>query len=90
MNVQDMASKGNLSTSRVHRLFQEHIGTGPQRHVTNRRLNRASELLAHTALPVVEIALRVGYGDQAAFTRAFRKQAGATPSKFRASQSSTD
>jgi AraC-like DNA-binding protein len=36
----------------------------------------------------MEVALRVGYGDQAAFTRAFRKHTGKTPLNYRSAESS--
>lgn len=62
--------------------------TTPHKYLTQRRLRRASELLAHTSLSVMEVALRAGYGDQAAFTRAFRKHTGTAPLGYRAAASS--
>jgi AraC-like DNA-binding protein len=87
LTVADMARVGNVSASRLHALFREHLVTTPQKYLTQRRLNRASELLAHTSLSVTEVALRVGYGDQAAFTRAFRKHMGRAPLGYRAAAS---
>jgi transcriptional regulator GlxA family with amidase domain len=88
LTVADMARVGNVSASRLHALFREHLMTTPQKYLTQRRLRRASELLAHTSLSVMEVALRVGYGDQAAFTRAFRKHVGTAPLGYRAALSS--
>jgi AraC-like DNA-binding protein len=39
--------------------------------------------LRETNLPVAEIAWRLGYDDQGAFARAFRRQAGTSPSRMR-------
>jgi AraC-like DNA-binding protein len=88
LTVADMARVGNLSASRLHALFRGHLATTPQKYLAQRRLHRASELLAHTFLSVMEVALRVGYGDQAAFTRAFRKHTGKTPLNYRSAEPS--
>jgi transcriptional regulator GlxA family with amidase domain len=88
LTVADMARIGNVSASRLHALFREHLMTTPQKYLTQRRLRRASELLAHTSLSVMEVAMRVGYGDQAAFTRAFRKHTGRAPLSYRTAASS--
>jgi AraC-like DNA-binding protein len=88
LTVADMARVGNVSASRLHALFREHLMTTPQKYLTQRRLHRASELLAHTSLSVMEVALRVGYSDQAAFTRAFRRHTGKAPLSYRATESS--
>jgi AraC-like DNA-binding protein len=47
------------------------------------RLGLARRLLASTALPVAEIADRLGYADATAFERAFRRWAGCTPLEHR-------
>jgi AraC-like DNA-binding protein len=83
-----MARIGNVSVSRLHAQFREHLMTTPRKYLTQRRLGRASDLLAHTSLSVMEVALRVGYGDQAAFTRVFRKHTGKAPLSYRAAVSS--
>ena len=88
LTVADMAQAACVSSSRLHALFRDHLETTPQKYVAQRRLQRASELLAHTTLSVMEVAHRVGYGDQAAFTRAFRKQWGVTPLTYRSNSPS--
>ena len=88
LTVADMARAGNVSASRLHALFREHLLTTLQRYLAQHRLRRASELLAHTSLSVMEVALRVGYSDQAAFTRASRKHTGRAPLGYRAAVSS--
>lgn len=47
------------------------------------RLVRASGLLRETSLPIVDIALSLGYVDHACFTRAFSRWTGVSPSAFR-------
>jgi AraC-like DNA-binding protein len=46
------------------------------------RLERAVDLLG-TPVPLTEVSRRVGYDDQAHFTRAFKRWTGTTPGAWR-------
>ena len=48
------------------------------------RISRARELLVRSDEPVSAIGLRVGYADHSAFSRAFRRATGRSPSAYRA------
>ena len=52
-------------------------------YVTALRIEVAQGLLRDTLVPVQEVGERCGYGDAAAFSRAFRRQVGATPTEYR-------
>jgi AraC-like DNA-binding protein len=53
------------------------------REITRRvRLATAKELLAHTSLPLSAIGRDIGYADPAHFTRAFRRDAGCSPTQY--------
>src|SRR6056297_906383 len=47
------------------------------------RYRLARELLSHSAVPVADIATRLGYADPANFNRAFRRWSGRSPGSFR-------
>jgi AraC-like DNA-binding protein len=47
------------------------------------RLRRAADWLTRSDKPVIEIALDLGYTDASNFTRAFRRQTGVSPQRFR-------
>jgi len=81
--TESMAQFSRMSVSRLHALFQDELGTSPRAWLLSRRLNRACELLRHTRLPIADIALSTGFGDQSAFTRAMRLQLDTTPAAYR-------
>jgi AraC-like DNA-binding protein len=51
--------------------------------LTNKRMAIAKRLLNHTEMPIAEIALSVGYAENASFSRAFKAWSGQTPETFR-------
>lgn len=63
--------------------FKEFTGTGINRYITKRRMEKACGLLTGTALSIKEIAGQSGYEDALYFERAFRKYTGISPTKYR-------
>jgi AraC-like DNA-binding protein len=47
------------------------------------RMSRARQLIAERGSTIAQVALAVGYSDQAHFTRAFKAQTGLTPQEYR-------
>ena len=58
--------------------FRQVLGRSPIRYLTEWRMHLAEELLATSELGV-EIARRVGYDSEEAFSRAFKRERGARP-----------
>ena len=81
--VADLAAQAKLSSSRLHAVFREELGTTPHTWLAERRLEQVLRWLATTELPIAEIALRAGFSDQSALTRAVRKACGMTPAAYR-------
>lgn len=52
-------------------------------HVRSRRLQLGRELLLTSNLAVGDVAARVGYASQSAFTAALARQLGSTPRQLR-------
>ncbi|WP_372611454.1 GlxA family transcriptional regulator [Aquicoccus sp.] len=73
---------GRSRRSLETRMSQE-LGAGPQVVYKRLRLLKARKLVLETDLAVAEIALRSGYQDPAAMTRAFRTEFGQTPRQMR-------
>jgi hypothetical protein len=64
--------------------FKSVYGCPPARLLTSLRILHAKHLLTDTGQPIATIAAAVGYGRQHEFARAFRREAGCTPTQWRA------
>ena len=84
LQVADLARLCGLSAARFHARFLAETGRTPMDHVRLRRLQLGRELLLGSSLPVGEVAARVGYGSQSAFTAALVREFGVTPRQLRA------
>ncbi len=78
-----VAGECKLSVSHFVRAFKQTVGDPPYRWLLQQRIALAKELLLHSGLPMVEIALKCGFADQACFIRAFRKVLDTTPGEWR-------
>ncbi|MGC2402214.1 MAG: AraC family transcriptional regulator [Acidobacteriaceae bacterium] len=81
--LSQVARECKLSVSHFVRAFKQTVGQPPYRWLLLQRMEAAKELLLHSSLPMVEIALKCGFADQACFIRAFRKLLNATPGEWR-------
>lgn len=77
--VAQLAEHCNTSRSVFADRFQLTIGMSPLRYVTELRMRLASQWLTLERLPIEEVAQRLGYTSQAAFSRAFKRITGKTP-----------
>ncbi|WP_339533179.1 AraC family transcriptional regulator [Pseudomonas mucidolens] len=84
--VAQLAEQCNTSRSVFADRFQETIGMAPLRYVTELRMRLASQWLTLERLPIDEVAQRLGYTSQAAFSRAFKRITGNTPGLSRRSR----
>ncbi|WP_354567432.1 AraC family transcriptional regulator [Glaciihabitans sp. UYNi722] len=81
--VESLAHIARASRSAFAERFHEVVGDPPARYLARIRMDRAKELLRREQLSVAETALRLGYGSEAAFSRAFRRYTGASPALWR-------
>lgn len=77
--VEQLAAHCNTSRSVFAERFQLTIGMTPLRYVTEVRMRLASQWLTLERVPIEEVAQRLGYTSQAAFSRAFKRVTGKTP-----------
>lgn len=82
--VADLAMAVAASKTVLGDRFQQLLGRPPIKYLTEWRLNLASGLLRTTGLGVGEIATKVGYNSEEAFSRAFKRALGTAPAHWRA------
>jgi AraC-like DNA-binding protein len=81
--VSQVCEKFALSERSLQRLTARRIGLSPKWLIQRRRLHEAAGLLAAGDAPdLATVAARLGYSDQAHFTRDFRTVTGLTPGEY--------
>ena len=78
-----LAKKLSLSEGRASHLVREKFGTTFRELLIRKRLDIALELLRHSGMSVLEVALASGFKDVAHFHRLFRHRIGTTPARHR-------
>lgn len=82
-SVEGLAQAVALSPSRFAARFTATVGLSPMAYVTAWRMQQAIRLLAEGQLTPSRVANQVGYDSAAAFSRAFRRHIGDSPSAVR-------
>ena len=84
VNVDALASQMAMSTTQFRNRLKAITGETPQGYITNIRMQKARQLLddIEPQTTILDIALGCGYEDQGAFTRAFKRFYGVTPSEY--------
>lgn len=80
--VAQLASAAALSRSTFHERFIRVVGVAPMEYLLAWRMRFAMRWLREGELGNSEIAERVGYASGSAFSAAFRRHAGMTPSRY--------
>lgn len=83
MNPLDVAAAAGFSMYHFHRIFQGQIGMSVAEYIRYRRLACASALLIYSTEDIISIAFRCRFESQEAFTRAFKKEYGMPPGRYR-------
>lgn len=84
LDLDVLAAEANTSKFHFLRCFAEAYGTTPAAYLTERRIERAQDLLRATNLTVTEVCLLVGYSSLGSFSSRFRRLVGVTPSAYQA------
>jgi AraC family transcriptional regulator, alkane utilization regulator len=81
--VEDLAHQVGVSRSGLAQRFTELTGESPMRYLTGWRIQLAKHLILQGTLTIAEVADRVGYESEAAFSRAFKRHVGTPPVAWR-------
>jgi len=83
IHIRDLSAVARRSPAHFARKFKLAIGESPHAYVVRSRLERACHLMMTSAASLSEIALSVGFSDQAHLSRLFRQAFGQSPAKWR-------
>lgn len=84
--VQLLADEARVSRSTMAARFAAVVGTGPLTYLTRWRIELATHRLTTTDQTIALISQAVGYGSEAAFALAFKRERGLPPGAFRRSR----
>jgi AraC-like DNA-binding protein len=83
LSLTEAAATVFLSPNYLAHLLKNELGKTFTDLVTERRMERAQELLANTAMRIGDVARASGFADEGYFTRRFRQWLGTTPRLYR-------
>ena len=83
LTLNQVASSINLSPNYLSSLFKKELGVGFVDYITEKRVERAKELLENTGLKTYEVAQKAGFVDESYFSKTFKRITGKRPSAFR-------
>lgn len=83
-----LAAEACMSRSSFAARFRTVVGQTPLRYLQKMRMERAIELVRDTNLPLYSVAERVGYASDTSFNKAFNREFGMSPTRYRKSGSS--
>jgi AraC-like DNA-binding protein len=81
--ISELAKRVGLSRTRFAERFRHFLGEPPMAYLARWRVKLGAEILQSTEDSVAEVAATVGYGSEAAFNRAFKRELNCPPAQFR-------
>lgn len=81
--VEALAARVGVSGEHLRRLCHQQGGRSPMNHVTALRMRQAMALLASESYTIETVAQQVGYDSPFAFSAAFKRHQGVSPSEYR-------
>jgi AraC-like DNA-binding protein len=87
--IADLADEVGISRSALVERFTRYLSEPPMTYLTRWRLQLAARSLEKTSRGVAEIAADVGYESEAAFNRAFKREFGQPPGRYRSDHKSS-
>jgi AraC-like DNA-binding protein len=81
--IEELARDVGLSRSVLAERFADLVGMPPMHYLARWRMQIAAGLLSNGRYHMAAVAAEIGYGSEAAFSRAFKKMVGVSPSAWR-------
>ncbi|MCC2686872.1 MAG: two-component system response regulator, partial [Paenibacillaceae bacterium] len=83
LSITEIAERLHFNQSYLSHQFKKRTGDFFYQYLTRWRMDKAKELLREPRLKTYEVAYSVGYKNEKAFSRAFKKMCAASPQEYR-------
>lgn len=83
IKLQDVARKFGIHPNYMTRIFHDKYGVSPKQYLMDLKIKKACRLLTTTELPISVIAASLGFDDQLAFSKIFKKELKMSPTKYK-------
>ncbi len=83
LNVKFLSEHFGFSFFHFHRILKSYMNEPLGSYINRIRLETALNIIRYSDLPLSEIALQIGYSDCSAFSKAFSKEFGFSPQRFK-------
>jgi len=77
-----LEKKFSYNRNKINSEFQKEMNTTVMKYIVLMRMQLAGTILRDTEIPMIEVAMRVGYSDVGYFSRTFKLHYGKTPSEY--------
>lgn len=82
-SLPELAADAGMSEAYFSRMFKKATGLSPSQYAIRLKMQQAQRLLRETNMPIIEVALDVGYASPSHFSQVFRREIGVTPRDYR-------
>ncbi|SFD40949.1 DNA-binding response regulator [Clostridium uliginosum] len=83
ITLQSAARSCNLSIFYFSKLFKKDIGMNFIDYINLYKIEKSKEILSTTDMPILNIAIHLGYDESGYFSKVFKKIVGITPTEYR-------
>lgn len=83
ITLAEIAGKFNFSQAYLTKIFIKFTGMPPIKYKTSLRISAAKDYLTQTNMSVAQVAEQLGYSDQFAFSKSFKKSESLSPLQYR-------
>lgn len=82
IRLENLAKTCCLSTQHFERLFKRRYHVSPSKYIIRHRIVKAKEMMLYSKMSLCDISEKVGYSSIHAFSKAFKKAEGISPSEY--------
>lgn len=83
ISLMEVAEHIHFSPEYLSKIFKKETGENIKKYILRRKMEAAKNMLCNPAIPIHEVAEKVGYDNFSHFTQIFKKYEHRTPSEYR-------